>query len=118
MEIFCVISNKKHAGKTYISSHIAASLKMFDKKVCYYKPFIMEVRDNKLFDAEYIKNTANFLIPFCCQIPNKKASISAYDVFQSADNRAVLYRFWLQRRFNGAQRSSQAAFNGNRRKRR
>ena len=61
MEIFCVISDKKHAGKTYISSHIAASLKMFDKKVCYYKPFIMEVRDNKLFDAEYIKNTANLI---------------------------------------------------------
>lgn len=59
MEIFCVISNKKHAGKTYVSSHIAASLKILDKKVCYYKPFVMEVHDNKLFDAEYIKNTAN-----------------------------------------------------------
>ena len=59
MKVFCIISNKKHTGKTYVSSHIAASLKMFDKKVCYYKPFVMEVHDNKLFDAEYIKNTTN-----------------------------------------------------------
>ena len=59
MKIFCIISDKSHVGKTYLSSHIVSSLKMFDKKVCYYKPFVMEVRDNKLFDCEYIKNTTN-----------------------------------------------------------
>ena len=32
---------------------------MLDKTVCYYKPFVMEVRDNKLFDPEYIKNTTS-----------------------------------------------------------
>ena len=59
MKVFCIISDKKHAGKTYVSSHIVASLKICDKSVCYYKPFVMEVRDNKLFDPEYIKNTTN-----------------------------------------------------------
>ena len=57
MKLFYVISDKSHVGKTYISSHIVESLKMFDKKVCYYKPFVMDVHDNKLFDCEYIKNT-------------------------------------------------------------
>lgn len=57
MKLFCIISDKSHVGKTYISSHIVSSLKMFNKTVCYYKPFVMEVRDNKLFDCEYIKNT-------------------------------------------------------------
>ena len=59
MKLFCVISDKSHVGKTYISSHIVSSLKMLDKTVCYYKPFVMEVRDNKLFDPEYIKNTTS-----------------------------------------------------------
>ncbi|MEI0485432.1 AAA family ATPase [Brachyspira intermedia] len=59
MKLFCVISDKSHVGKTYISSHIVSSLKMLDKSVCYYKPFVMEVRDNKLFDPEYIKNTTS-----------------------------------------------------------
>lgn len=59
MKIFCIISNKKNSGKTYISSHIVSSLKILNKEVCYYKPFVMEVHDNKLFDSEYIKNTTN-----------------------------------------------------------
>ena len=59
MKLFCIISDKSHVGKTYISSHIVSSLKMLDKSVCYYKPFVMEVRDNKLFDPEYIKNTTS-----------------------------------------------------------
>ena len=59
MKLFCVLSDKSHVGKTYISSHIVSSLKMLDKTVCYYKPFVMEVRDNKLFDPEYIKNTTS-----------------------------------------------------------
>ena len=59
MKLFCVISDKSHVGKTYISSHIVSSLNMLDKSVCYYKPFVMEVRDNKLFDPEYIKNTTS-----------------------------------------------------------
>ena len=42
MKLFYIISNKKHSGK---------------RSVCYYKPFVMEVKDNKLFDCEYIKNT-------------------------------------------------------------
>ena len=57
MKIFYIISNKKHSGKTYLASHIAESIKMLGKSVCYYKPFVMEVKDNKLFDCEYIKNT-------------------------------------------------------------
>ena len=56
MKLFCIISDKSHVGKTYISSHIVSSLKMLNKTVCYYKPFVMEVRDNKLFDCEYVKN--------------------------------------------------------------
>lgn len=59
MKLFCIISDKSHVGKTYISSHIAASLKLFNKSVCYYKPFVMEVHDNKLFDCEYMKNTTD-----------------------------------------------------------
>ncbi|MEI0566806.1 ATP-dependent dethiobiotin synthetase BioD [Brachyspira pulli] len=59
MKLFCVISDKNYVGKTYISSHIVSSLKLFDKSVCYYKPFVMGVRDNKLFDTEYIRNTTN-----------------------------------------------------------
>lgn len=58
MKIFCILSDTKRSGKTYLASHIAASLKILGKTVCYYKPFIMEVKDNKLFDSEYIKNTA------------------------------------------------------------
>ncbi|MCZ9966182.1 hypothetical protein [Brachyspira hyodysenteriae] len=54
MKLFCIISDKSHVGKTYISSHIVSSLKLLDKSVCYYKPFVMEVRDNKLFDPLYI----------------------------------------------------------------
>ena len=56
MKLFCIISDKSHVGKTYIASHIVSSLKMLNKTVCYYKPFVMEVRDNKLFDCEYVKN--------------------------------------------------------------
>ncbi|WP_295155895.1 AAA family ATPase [uncultured Brachyspira sp.] len=56
MKLFCIISDKIGAGKTYISSHIASSLKMLNKTVCYYKPFVMGVRGNKLFDCEYVKN--------------------------------------------------------------
>ncbi|CRF34112.1 dethiobiotin synthase [Brachyspira suanatina] len=59
MKLFCIISDKSHVGKTYISSHIVSSLKMLDKTVCYYKPFVMEVRDNKLFDPEYVKKTTS-----------------------------------------------------------
>ena len=57
MKIFYIISNKKHSGKTYLASNILESIKMLGKSVCYYKPFVMEVKDNKLFDCEYIKNT-------------------------------------------------------------
>lgn len=55
MEIFCIISNKKKSGKTYISSHIVSSLNLLEKRVCYYKPFVMSVKENKLFDIDYIK---------------------------------------------------------------
>ena len=57
MKLFYIISNKKHSGKTYLASNIAESIKILGKSVCYYKPFVMEVKDNKLFDCEYIKNT-------------------------------------------------------------
>lgn len=59
MKIFCIISDIKYSGKTYLASHIVSSLKILGKKVCYYKPFVMEVKDGKLFDCEYIKKTTN-----------------------------------------------------------
>ena len=59
MKIFCIVSDIKRSGKTYLSSHIISSLKIFGKKVCYYKPFVMEVKDGKLFDCEYIRNTTD-----------------------------------------------------------
>ena len=59
MKIFCIVSDIKRSGKTYLSSHIISSLKILGKKVCYYKPFVMEVKDGKLFDCDYIKNTTN-----------------------------------------------------------
>ena len=59
MKIFCIVSDIKHSGKTYLSSHIISSLKILGKKVCYYKPFVMEVKDGKLFDCEYIRNTTD-----------------------------------------------------------
>ena len=57
MKLFYIISNKKHSGKTYVASNIVESIKILGRSVCYYKPFVMEVKDNKLFDCEYIKNT-------------------------------------------------------------
>lgn len=59
MKIFCIVSDNKRSGKTYLSSHIISSLKILGKKVCYYKPFVMEVKDGKLFDCEYIRNTTD-----------------------------------------------------------
>lgn len=59
MKIFCIVSDIKRSGKTYLSSHIISSLKILGKKVCYYKPFVMEVKDGKLFDCEYIRNTTD-----------------------------------------------------------
>lgn len=59
MKIFCIVSDIKHSGKTYLSSHIISSLKILGKKVCYYKPFVLEVKDGKLFDCEYIRNTTD-----------------------------------------------------------
>ena len=59
MKIFCIVSDTKHSGKTYLASHIISSLKILGKKVCYYKPFILEVKDGKLFDCDYIKNATN-----------------------------------------------------------
>lgn len=59
MKIFCIVSDTKHSGKTYLASHIISSLKIFGKKVCYYKPFVLEVKDGKLFDCDYIKNATN-----------------------------------------------------------
>ena len=59
MKIFCIVSDIKRSGKTYLSSHIISSLKILGKKVCYYKPFVMEVKDGKLFDCEYIINTTD-----------------------------------------------------------
>lgn len=59
MKIFCIVSDIKHSGKTYLSSHIISSLKILGKKVCYYKPFVMKVKDGKLFDCEYIRNTTD-----------------------------------------------------------
>lgn len=59
MKIFCIVSDIKRSGKTYLSSHIIYSLKILGKKVCYYKPFVMEVKDGKLFDCEYIRNTTD-----------------------------------------------------------
>ena len=59
MKIFCIVSDTKHSGKTYLASHIISSLKILGKKVCYYKPFVLEVKDGKLFDCDYIKNATN-----------------------------------------------------------
>lgn len=59
MKIFCIVSDIKRSGKTYLSSHIISSLKILGKKVCYYKPFVLEVKDGKLPDCDYIKNTTN-----------------------------------------------------------
>ena len=59
MKIFCIVSDIKRSGKTYLSSHIISSLKILGKKVCYYKPFVLEVKDGKLFDCEYIRNTTD-----------------------------------------------------------
>lgn len=59
MKIFCIVSDIKRSGKTYLSSHIISSIKILGKKVCYYKPFVMEVKDGKLFDCEYIRNTTD-----------------------------------------------------------
>ena len=59
MKIFCIVSDIKRSGKTYLSSHIISSLKILGKKVCYYIPFLMEVKDGKLFDCEYIRNTTD-----------------------------------------------------------
>lgn len=59
MKIFCIVSDIKRSGKTYLASHIISSLKILGKKVCYYKPFVMEVKDGKLFDCEYIRNTTD-----------------------------------------------------------
>ena len=59
MKIFCIVSDIKRSGKTYLSSHIISSLKILGKKVCYYKPFVMEVKYGKLFDCEYIRNTTD-----------------------------------------------------------
>lgn len=59
MKIFCIVSDIKRSGKTYLSSHIISSLKILGKKVCYYKPFVMEVKDGKLFDCEYIRNSTD-----------------------------------------------------------
>ena len=59
MKVFCIVSDIKYSGKTYLASHIISSLKILGKKVCYYKPFVMEVKDGKLFDCEYIKNITN-----------------------------------------------------------
>ena len=59
MKIFCIVTDIKRSGKTYLASHIISSLKILGKKVCYYKPFVMEVKDGKLFDCEYIRNTTD-----------------------------------------------------------
>lgn len=59
MKIFCIVSDTKHSGKTYLASHIISSIKILGKKVCYYKPFVLEVKDGKLFDCDYIKNATN-----------------------------------------------------------
>lgn len=59
MKIFCIVSDIKRSGKTYLSSHIISSLKILGKRVCYYKPFVMEVKDGKLFDCEYVRNTTD-----------------------------------------------------------
>lgn len=59
MKLFSITSNKKHTGKTYISSLIISYLTELTKKVCYYKPFVMDVKDGKFFDIEYIKKTTN-----------------------------------------------------------
>lgn len=59
MKIFCIVSDTKHSGKTYLASHIISSLKILGKKVCYYKPFVLKVKDGKLFDCDYIKSVTN-----------------------------------------------------------
>ena len=59
MKIFCIVSDIKRVGKTYLASHIVSSLKILGKKVCYYKPFVLEVKDGKLPDCDYIKNATN-----------------------------------------------------------
>ncbi len=59
MKAFCVISPKKQSGKTYISSIAISSLMSVKRSVAYYKPFIMNVLDNKLPDIDYIKRTTS-----------------------------------------------------------
>ena len=59
MKIFCIVSDNKRSGKTYLASHIISSLKILGKKVCYYKPFVLEVKDGKLPDCDYIKSATN-----------------------------------------------------------
>ena len=55
MNITCIISNKKYAGKTFLASHIISSFQLLNMSVCYYKPFIMGVKDSKLYDIDCIK---------------------------------------------------------------
>jgi len=71
MKAFCIISPKKQSGKTHISSIAISSLMSVGRSVAYYKPFIMNVIDNKLSDIDYIKkttdmNVADIYTSFAC----------------------------------------------------
>lgn len=59
MKAFCIVSPKKQSGKTHISSIAISSLMSVGRSVAYYKPFIMNVIDNRLTDIDYIKRTTN-----------------------------------------------------------
>ncbi len=58
MKIFSVISSRKKAGKTFLSSLILSSLCYKKFRSAYYKPFQMNVEENHFPDINYIKHSS------------------------------------------------------------
>ncbi len=58
MKIFSIVSTRKKAGKTFLSSLILSGLCFKKIKTAYYKPFQMNVVDNHLPDIDYIKHSS------------------------------------------------------------
>lgn len=58
MKIFSVVSTRKKAGKTFLSSLILSSLCYKKFRCAYYKPFQMNVEENHLPDIDYIKHSS------------------------------------------------------------
>ncbi len=58
MKIFSVVSSRKKAGKTFLSSLILSSLCHKKCRAAYYKPFQMNVEENHLPDIDYIKHSS------------------------------------------------------------